>query len=49
MYNYAMTGQRLNPQQRADILGTAGRIAAQSEKAFGDIRGNTKRRQSAAV
>src|SRR4029453_14366541 len=33
-YNQAMSGQRLNPQQRTDILGAAGRIAGEAKQAY---------------
>jgi hypothetical protein len=36
MYNQAMTGQRLNPQQRADMLATASRLATQAETGIDD-------------
>jgi hypothetical protein len=34
-YNATMSGQRLNQQQRAEMLGTAARLAAQAENSIG--------------
>lgn len=37
MYNKAVSGQRLNPQQRAQMLGTAGRLATQADEQLGGL------------
>ncbi|MFT3955646.1 MAG: hypothetical protein QM722_15045 [Piscinibacter sp.] len=33
-YNAALSGQRLGPQQRADMLGTASRLAGEAQRSF---------------
>lgn len=39
LYNNILTGQRLNPQQRKEFLGVAGRLAAQAEANINETAG----------